>query len=74
MKSVSTSHAYDQYRREHPDKQTSEGWRIRQAEHFLTKFNPAVVFKMTPEEKAELKTRMYSFPNKNHTPVGYNRG
>ncbi len=72
MKSISISHVYDQYRREHPDKQSSEGWRIRQAEHFHTKFSPEV-YKKTPEEKALLKTRMYAFPNKNHTPVGFNR-
>jgi hypothetical protein len=68
MKTTSLGHSYDQYRKEHPDQQTSEGWRIRTAEHFRSKFSREV-FKKTAEEKQELKTRMYKYPSKHGAPV-----
>lgn len=72
MRTVSTSHVYDQYRKEHPDKQTSEGWQIRMADHFQEKFSHEV-FKKTAEEKQMLKTRMYAYPSKHGAPVPPNR-
>jgi hypothetical protein len=68
MKTFSTGHCYDQFRKEHPDNQTSEGWRIRSAEHFQQKFNRNV-FKKTADEKQELKNRMYRYPSKHGAPV-----
>lgn len=68
MKSISTGHAYDHFRN---DKGSTEYLRLQEINHFTTKIS-AEVFKKTPEEKQLLKTRMYAFPNKNHTPVGFN--
>ncbi len=40
--------------------------------HFAAKRNPSAYARKTEAEKAELKTRMYAFPNKHGSPVGFN--
>ena len=65
MKTISTSHSYDQYRK---DKDSSEGARMREIDHFTTRIS-AEVFRKSPQEKQETKTRMYKYPNKRHCPI-----
>lgn len=60
-----THHAYDQFRNQ---KDTSEYLHLQEINHFSSKIS-FEVFKKTPAEKAETKTRMYAYPNKNHCPV-----
>jgi len=63
------NHSYQQFANQ---KDCSEYLHIQQINHFNTKLSSAV-FRKTPEERQLLKTRMYAFPNKRHTPVGFNK-
>jgi hypothetical protein len=58
-------HPYQQYANQ---KDSSEYYHLQQIRHFQERFDWKV-FQKTPEEKQILKTRMYSYPNKNHCPV-----
>lgn len=49
------------------EENTSEKKHQEEINHFIEKFNPEV-FKKSPEERAELKRRMYVHPGKNHAP------
>lgn len=58
-------HAYSLFANQ---KDTSEWYHLQQLTHFQSKFSWEV-FKKTDAEKAELKNRMYNYPNKNHCPI-----
>lgn len=66
---MNTNHPYFKHRN---DKETSEQYAWQQIEHFTTKTDWCAFKKKTPAERSELQTRMRNFPNKNHTPVGFN--
>lgn len=51
---------------------TSEDLHITEINHFVVKRNPAAYAEKSQDEKALLKTRMYAFPNKHGSPVGFN--
>ncbi len=59
------THSYDHFRGQ---KDTSEYARLQEINHFTTKISHEI-FKKTPAEKQELKTRMYAYPSKHGAPV-----
>lgn len=65
MKTVSTTHAYEQYRNQ---KDCSEYVHLQMINHFQHKLS-FEVFQKSPEEKQILKTRMYAYPSKHGAPV-----